>query len=424
MQKLKVFFLKNITWIYTLEYIAFSIVLLFVVSLIDLRILPIKDFLPDIIKLRVDFSQGILTSLAAAFLTITTFTFSTILTVLNTYASSFTPRVVENFINRKITLKVVGIFIGGFFYCIGSLIFTREVLHNEAVISGFVAIIYSIICIIYFIIFVQEVITKFQGVNVILDVADMAQKVIDEEVAIRKQSQAIQRKEHYVTHQIQAKQSGYFSLVDLDAILSMMKDQEGYLSIDCKIGQYVAKGMDIATVSLKDVFEEELEEKILDTFVFQDQKLAATDYRYNITKLLEIALRAISPGINDPNTAIHCINKLGVLLSPMASIDTYHIQKAENRQFRIYYSSYGFQDDLETFYLPLMQYGKEDLQVVVAILQSLTLLYQNATQINQRHIQTVIQHLEEKIKPCFTTSLESSILLQHLQGFKDTSQEG
>lgn len=93
MQKLKVFFLKNITWIYTLEYIAFSIVLLFVVSLIDLRILPIKDFLPDIIKLRVDFSQGILTSLAAAFLTITTFTFSTILTVLNTYASSFTPRV-------------------------------------------------------------------------------------------------------------------------------------------------------------------------------------------------------------------------------------------------------------------------------------------------------------------------------------------
>lgn len=138
MQKLKVFYYNNISWIYTIQYIFFSIILLFLVAMIDLKFLPFGQYLPDFMKLKVGFSQSLLITLSAAFLTITTFTFSTILTVLNAYASNFTPRVVENFINMKITLKVVGIFIGGFFYCVGSLVFTREAINNDLVISGFV----------------------------------------------------------------------------------------------------------------------------------------------------------------------------------------------------------------------------------------------------------------------------------------------
>lgn len=148
MHQLKIFYYNNITWVYTLQYIFFSIILLLLVWLIDLRIIPAIEYLPEVIQLKVEFSQNLLITLSAAFLTITTFTFSTILNVLNTYASSFSPRVVENFIHMKITLKVIGIFIGGFFYCVSSLIFTRDFFNNEVIISGFVAIVYSIICII------------------------------------------------------------------------------------------------------------------------------------------------------------------------------------------------------------------------------------------------------------------------------------
>lgn len=419
LQRLKVFYHNNISWIYTLQYIFFSILLLIIVSLIDLRILPLREYLPNIIKMRVDFSQSILATLSAAFLTITTFTFSTILTVLNTYASSFTPRVVENFINMKITLKVIGIFIGGFFYSIGALVFTRSFFEDDYVISGFVAIVYSIICIIYFVIFVQRVISRFQGVNLIIDVANKAEEVIKAEVKARKESSIFENKEDYRSIEIKSNASGYLSVIDIDGIISVLKDNEGHLSIDSKIGEYVAENTTISTLCIKNEIEDDsIYEKISNYFILQDKKIDDEDYRYNITKLLEIALRAISPGINDPNTAIHCINKLGVLLSEMAKIDNYHIQKAENNKFTVYYSSYSFKSDLETFYLPLINYGKEDLQVIISILKSLTLLFNCATENNKMHIKAITKHIKEKVNSSIITELEREIFNKHCNIFE------
>lgn len=418
MQKLKVFYLNNITWFYTIEYILFSILLLILVALVDLNILPLDAYIPDFIKINVKFSQGILTSLSAAFLTITTFTFSTILTVLNTYASNFTPRIVENFINMKITLKVIGIFVGGFFYCIGSLIFTREVFQKDLVISGFIAILYSILCLIYFIIFVQKVISKFQGVNVILDLANTAKLVVEEEVEKRRKLSDFFKQEKGDVIEIIGENSGYLSVIDLDGLISYFKEQKGYLKINCRIGEYVASEGPIATLFLNKKTEGVSAEELSKFFILQDRKIETTDYRYNLTKLLEIALRAISPGINDPNTAIHCINKLGELLLPFAEIDNFHIEKAGNRYFRVFYRSYSFKEDLETFYLPLIQYGKEDLQVILSILKSLSALYQRATLTNRNDIIKFIYHIKEKTKTSFSTELEKNLLQPYFETFK------
>lgn len=417
MQKIKVFFYNNKSWIYTLQYIFISFILLIVVSLVDLRILPFLDYLPDVMKLQLVFSQAILTTLAAAFLTITTFTFSTILTVLNTYASSYTPRIVENFVNMKITLKVIGIFMGGFFYCIGSLIFAREVFDNELVISGFVAILYSIISIFYFIVFVQRVITKFQGVNIILDVANIAEAVIETEIKLRKESPDFGTSEKFASIEIKAASSGYLSMVDLDAIGSMMAEYKGFLRIDAKIGEYISENSAIGKLQTEQGLEEDDIEKIESYFVFQDNKIESSDYRYNIEKLLEIALRAISPGINDPSTAIHCIYKIGYLLKKFSEVDAYHIQKAANRNFRIYYSSYSFKEDIEMFYMPLIHYGREDLQVILAILKSLIASYNLATEKNRGHIVRLVRHLEEKAAGAFDTELEQELFRSALSFF-------
>lgn len=286
MQKIKVFFYNNKSWLYTLQYIFFSIILLLFVVSVDLRILPINSYIPDIIKFRVDFSQSLLISLSAAFLTITTFTFSTILSVLNTYAGSYTPRVVENFINMKITLKVIGIFMGGFFYCVGSMIFTREIVEGEHLISGFIAILYSIISIFYFIVFVQKVISKFQGVNIILDVAETAQSVIEAEIELR-QMVLVFKKANYSSLEVKSTASGYLGVVDLNALSELFKEVSGYLRIDRKIGEYIAEGTVIATLVTKEAKNEDMADKILSAFVLQDKKIDTTDYRYNLEKLFE-----------------------------------------------------------------------------------------------------------------------------------------
>lgn len=86
-----------------------------IIILIDNGTLPIQQYIPNIFFTSVDLAKQILGTLAGALLTITTFTFSTILIVLTMYSSQFSPRVVDNFLTNKITMKVLGLFVGVFY---------------------------------------------------------------------------------------------------------------------------------------------------------------------------------------------------------------------------------------------------------------------------------------------------------------------
>lgn len=422
MEQIKLFFYNHKTWVYNLQYVFFSILLVAFVTLIDMRILPVQAYLPDLVMMDISLSRSILTTLAGSLLTITTFTFSTILVILNTYASSFTPRVVENFLNMKITMKVLGIYIGGFFYCITTLILMRDFFEHQRLIAGTIAILYSIICIIYFIYFVQSVVQKFQGVNLIYDIALEAQEVIEKEVQDRNASSEISEAQR-VGMEIKSSASGYLSVIDTNKILSILNDTGGILTIKVKLGQYIQEGFKLADLEVKQEILSNAEKQLIDEeklehlskcFIFQDKKISETNYRYNITKLLEIALRALSPGINDPNTAIHCTNKIAILLIPLGKTNSYHIQKSKNENAKIYYTSYRFEEDLFEYYMPIIEYGKGDLGVIKAVINSLVIIYSAVTAKNKEAVKKLAQHINQKIAPLLTTDLEKELFQKDL----------
>ena len=155
--RMKMFYNENKMRIYLGNYILISIMLAIGAILIDTKYVPILDFIPDLFLTRVELAKVILGTLSGSLLTITTFTFSTIMVVLTMYSSNFSPRVVNNFLTDKITMKVLGIFVGGFVYCILALFFMRERYSDYLVISATIAVIYSVLCIMYFVIFVYNV---------------------------------------------------------------------------------------------------------------------------------------------------------------------------------------------------------------------------------------------------------------------------
>ncbi|MDO4711854.1 MAG: DUF2254 family protein [Peptostreptococcaceae bacterium] len=421
--RIKLFYYNHKTWFYNLEYIFLSFILMIVVTLIDLRIIPIQEYLPDIITMDISLSRSILTTLAGSLLTITTFTFSTILVILNMYASSFTPRVVENFVNRKITMKVLGIYIGGFFYCITTLLVMQDFFEYQHLISGTVAIVYSIICIIYFVRFVQAVISNFQGVNLVYSISEEAKKVIANEVEERTTSPE-DKVQEYGNILLKSSDSGYLGMMDAERMLDLLKDKKGVIDVKVKIGEYVSEETVLARIHLpNERLEEEDLERFNACFILQDKKISTSNYRYNLTKLLEIALRALSPGINDPNTAIHCINKIGVLLLPLAKTDLYHIQRAALEGAEVFYSSYSFGEDLEHLYVPLIEYGKTDLSVIKGIIKSFYILYESSTAKNKALICELVEHIEQKISPLLVTDLEKKIFYQELKLFDQKTEE-
>lgn len=85
-----------------------SIFLLIVTARID-KGNPLFPYVPDLFRVKIPLVSSISSALAGSFLAITTFTFSTVMLVVTTYASNYTPRVVENFLANRITMGVLSL---------------------------------------------------------------------------------------------------------------------------------------------------------------------------------------------------------------------------------------------------------------------------------------------------------------------------
>lgn len=428
-QRLRLWFSKNRTWIYLVQYIFYSILLLIVVGMIDSNFLEVQEFLPRFLLLKVGLSRTLLTTLAGAFLTITTFTFSTILTVVNQYSSEHSPRVVENFVREKITMKVLGIFVGGFVYSICALLLMRDAYADRYVIAGGVAIVYSLVAIFYFVIFVQRVLSSLQGSNIVQDVYADALPVIKEEVKAREESIHFHEEKKEFRRMLYANETGYLSVIDFDRLSYMTKGLNGFLRIDVKLGEFIVSGFRLGELFLDEDpnwDEEEGSEKmksLADCFLTQEEKFQAEDYRYNISKLVEMCLRSMSSSSIDPNTTIHCIRKISLLMGRLLRSEHHHITKVDREGFKVFYTSYDAEEELYHTYNEILHYGKDDPAVMIALIDGLYVIYKMCDPYNQSEVREYATHVYETSKESLSDKFDLEVLEQSYHKFAKSKKD-
>jgi len=103
-----------------------------------------------------------------------------------------------------------------------------------------------------------------------------------------------------------ALEDGYLQLVDADALMALASGEDLLLRLERWPGQRVT---------------ETLVDNMTAAFVIGNQRTAAQDVEFSFNQLVEIAVRALSPGINDPFTAIACVDRLGSGLCRLARRD-------------------------------------------------------------------------------------------------------
>lgn len=373
---MKLFYEDNKRWIYLLRYVLLAVLFAIIAILIDSKFVSVLNFIPSIFLTSVELAKLILGTLAGALLTITTFTFSTIMVVLTMYSSNYSPRVVNNFLNDKISMKVLGIFVGGFLYCISTLFFMRNSISEYLVISATIGVIYSVFSIIYFIIFVYSVSSSIQASKLISRVYDESYTIIERALNYREDKECRDNYDIGIYRNsinLKSPGNGYLELVEFDEILMLLEEFECKLIIYTRIGEFVYKDENIATLYYNDEdIKEELGEKILKEFSLEEERMAYNDYQFSLQKIIDIALRALSPGINDPNTAIHCINILGVLLGKLGTIDgKYIVIKHEEAEASVIYEDFNFEKDLYYSFYQILEYGKKDISIVIALFDAL-----------------------------------------------------
>ena len=271
-----------------------------------------RELLPEIVYLDKDSAATVLSSSFTSLMTMMTFSFSTILVVLTTYSSQFSPRTINNFLTNSASKHTLGLFIMTTVYGITNLFLIRTSDEDVVLASG-VSVLLVVSSVWAFVKFIQTISVSIQAERLLSALHREALSVIETQhqaVDDGKMHIVPKRSVHTFEGQaVYAPRTGYIQLFASEKHESHDVDFESVVAV----GDFVAKG---------DLLGYWLGEEALDVDVFQIGEIRSSiqDPAFVIEKLSEIALKGISPGINDPNTAIHAIHYIGDILRELSRL--------------------------------------------------------------------------------------------------------
>ncbi|HZH62057.1 MAG TPA: DUF2254 domain-containing protein [Metabacillus sp.] len=398
--------------------------ILAIISMIVDRYMMAQGFsvnIPNVFLSDVNLAQTILSSLSTSLLTMTTITFSSILVVLTTYLSQFSPRTLQNFITDHHTQRVLGIFIGGFIYTIILLLLVRNNDHPTLFIVPTFAIIVSIICLGMFVFFIHHVTTWIKVSNLIFHITQKTiqsihKHFIDEDAYKEDppweswEFDEIQTIEPYL---LCSKQSGYIEYIEFDKLMAQAMKDNLIIKVEQDLGKYVDE--DTPLFSIWRLEDEELAEVYLSFITISSDQEPVQDVHFGLQKLVEIALRAISPSINDPYTAINSINHLAKILSLLGkkhlATPFYYDQ---HRQLKVIFEKPSFDDYLYECFYQIRHYAREDVSVMTSILKALSFIAQTNSLFIKQAVWDFSFYIVEGIKEVQWLSKDQAYLNKHL----------
>lgn len=369
---------QNIWLVPSLYCVAASLLAFGVIYLDTVHGETIVDIIPAIILISVDLAQTILGTIAAALLTMITITFSTIMVVLTTYSTQFSPRTLSDFISNKVTMRVLGVYMGGIMYSILTLLFMREDLTHE-VIAGPIGVLIAIICLAFFAYFIHHVATNIQVSTLINDVTMTTLKTVKDRITAKKgeEIKITSKKPNFPAGKtaffhVKNKELGYIQLIEFHHLFKLAKEKDLVIEVKMPIGTFVKPGDILITVYYESDSAPPFKSKKY--IKIGNDRTILQDVEFGVRKIVEVTLRAISPGINDPNTAIDCIFHLGKLLAEASKLDGNYISYYDNDKGRIVAVQSCFDDVLYATFYQICHYGRKDISVLLAIYEALIII--------------------------------------------------
>ena len=115
-----------------------------------------------------------------------------------------------------------------------------------------------------------------------------------------------------------AEESGYIQSVDSEALLSLARDKKTILRMEHGIGDFVVQNTALASLALEEAPDKETVAAVNAAYSISIHRTVAQDPAVGIRQIEDIALKALSPGVNDTSTAVMCIDHLTAILAHLA----------------------------------------------------------------------------------------------------------
>lgn len=333
-------------WFLPTLIVGFSIVL--ALGLVEMDSIGSRDWMDDWPRLfgtSAAGSRGMLATIAGSMTTVMGVTFSMTLVALTLASSQYTSRVLRNFISDRVTQVVLGIFAGIFTYC---LIVLRTIRGGDE--GGFVPSLSVAISVVLaiggigtLIFFIHHIASSIQASSIISSVTKETLEAVDRlfpdkvgRGTIDDKTGPLEIRSPNLNWEIvTTRRNGYLQSVDDALLLHVARENDTIVRMERGIGEFVVEGTPLVSLAREEPPDEELISSLRAAYTIDRFRTVEQDCAFGIRQLVDMALRALSPGINDTTTAAMCVDHLTAILARLASREIPSSFRFEDGELRL-----------------------------------------------------------------------------------------
>jgi len=256
-------------------------------------------------------------------------TFSITMVAVTQASAQYSPRILRNFMRDRANQAVLGVFVGVFAYCLVVLRTIREgegsaFVPSLAVITGVLLALLGVAVLIFF---VHHIASTLQASTIIARITQETRGVLDRlflEDGAAEDGPTEPEVGADRWHTVAAPATGYLQRANLDGLVQLADRYDLLVRLDRPTGEFVVQGRPVASFaphpdgaprgSGADRNPDELAKALARQLVVGTHRTIDHDPSFGIRQLVDVALKALSPGVNDGTTAVTCIDYLGALL--------------------------------------------------------------------------------------------------------------
>jgi uncharacterized membrane protein len=273
-------------------------------------------------------ARGMLSTIAASMMTVVGVTFSMTLVTLALASSQYTSRILRNFMSDRITQVALGVFGGIYIYC---LIVLRTIRGGEETFIPSLAVFFGVVLamggIVVLIVFIHHIAASIQASSIIESVTAETLASIDR-LTSKHEDDARGRdppvagpapEDGEAGRPVVSRRIGYIQSTDVSALLRLAHVHDLVIRVERGVGEFVVKGAMLATVAAREGLPGELADDIEAAFNIFRFRTIEQDPGFGIRQIVDIALRALSPSVNDTTTGVMCVDYLSAILAHLVN---------------------------------------------------------------------------------------------------------
>ena len=338
-------------------------------------------------------ARVLLSTIGGSMIGVAGVTFSVTVVALTMASSQLGPRLLRSFLRDRPNQLVLGTFIATYLYCLLSLRAVSSARDFVPAVSVTIAVAMALVSVGVLIFFIHHVTTSLQADHVVASVAADLLASVERFTASGKgvgetpspaAAEATKPRPEALP-QVSSQRHGYVQAVDYAKLFRLACEGGIVIHARRRAGGFTLDGGALAVI--EEGLDESSEESIRACFLIGSLRTEEQDVCYALNQLVEVALRALSPGINDPFTAITCIDWLGASLSKVLAAGVPHAAHADAEgRVRLTTDEPGFPELLSCAFDPIRQAARETPAVTTRLADALTRLAPFAKSEPQREV--------------------------------------